>query len=350
MKYVEYLLQEMTESQKSPLVKILGLKDQNNQEILKKLSKVLLPAKGLWQDPHNYRSFMEKIAVKKNEPFNRNQDIPKLEKMLYLNLFKTEYQQLSDVEKEQIGQEMEKAGLDRSQIATLGGLSALGAAQLSGIGVYILASSTVGAISSVLGITLPFAVYTGMSSAISFVIGPLGFLVMGVMLYRSFKHVKSWEEAEAIFKESWNEIMKLARGDYDRATLAFKYIAASRIILEKNFTEETLEIHKKIELEQQLISAIQLKIAGKRSEIKVIQNSILDRKKEATSIENDIRRKQHALQLINNKLTKLHQDIDDRKDFQTELNIKTNVRENKIQSYEAETKQITDKINKITTL
>lgn len=350
MKYVENLLQEMTVAQKAPLQEILGLKDTDNEEILKKLNKVLLPAKGLWQDPLNYRSFMEKIAVKNNEPFDRNQDLPELEKKLYLNLFKTEYQQLSDVEKEQIGQEMEKAGLDRNQIATLGGISALGAAQLSGFGIYVLASSTVGAISSFLGITLPFAVYTGMSSAISFVIGPLGFLVMGVMLYRSFRHIKSWEEAEVIFRESWKEVVNLARGDYDRATLAFKYIAASRIILDKNFTEETLEIHKKIELEQQLISAIQLKIAGKRSEIKVIQNSIVDRKKEATSIENDIRRKQHALQLINNKLTKLHQDINDRKDFQAELNMKTNVSENKIQSYEAETKQITDKINKITTL
>ena len=46
MKNVLNLLQEMTPKQKEPLAKILGLKDQSDSEIIKKFSKMLLPAKG----------------------------------------------------------------------------------------------------------------------------------------------------------------------------------------------------------------------------------------------------------------------------------------------------------------
>ena len=125
------------------------------------------------------------------------------EKIAYSNNLKVIHAhptQLSISEKEKISLELEKAGLDKNQISSLSGITALGAAQLSGFGVYLLASSTVGAITSVLGITLPFAFYTGMYSVISFVIGPVGFLVMGVMIYRSFKNVKSWDETLDILK------------------------------------------------------------------------------------------------------------------------------------------------------
>lgn len=350
MKYIENLLQEMTVAQKTPLQKILGLKDTNSEEIIKKLSKILLPAKGLWQDPINYRSFMEKIAVKNNLSIIAHKNIPDLEKNLYLNLFKTEYQKLSDIEKEQMAVEMEKAGLDRNQIATLGGLSALGAAQLSGFGIYVLASSTVGAISSVLGITLPFAVYTGMSSAISFVIGPLGFLVMGVMLYRSFRHVKSWEEAEEIFRASWNEMVNLAKGDYDRATLAFKYIAASRIVLEKTFNEESAEVKHNIELEIKQITSIQEEISRKTDAINEIHKSVDIQKTDARDLEYEIRRKEQELQLVNNKLASLNGQISNVEREKNNLRDKTTLKQNEIQSYNEKIKQIKNKIDKITTL
>jgi len=350
MKYIENLLQEMTVAQKTPLQKILGLKDTNSEEIIKKLSKILLPAKGLWQDPINYRSFMGKIAVKNNLSIIAHKNIPDLEKNLYLNLFKTEYQKLSDIEKEQMAVEMEKAGLDRNQIATLGGLSALGAAQLSGFGIYVLASSTVGAISSVLGITLPFAVYTGMSSAISFVIGPLGFLVMGVMLYRSFRHVKSWEEAEEIFRASWKEMVNLAKGDYERATLAFKYIAASRIVLEKTFNEESAELKHNIELEMNQIASIQEEITRKTDAINEIHKSVAIQKTNARNLEYEIRRKEHELQLLNNKLANLHRQISEVECERTNLRDKTTLKQNEIRSYNEKIRQIENKKNKITTL
>lgn len=56
-------------------------------------------------------------------------------------------------------------------------LAALSAAQASGFGIYVGATTALGLASHAVGVTLPFAVYTGMTSTISFLIGPVGFLV-----------------------------------------------------------------------------------------------------------------------------------------------------------------------------
>lgn len=55
----------------------------------------------------------------------------------------------------------------------------LGVAQASGFGVYLAASTALGFMTHAVGVTLPFAVYTGMSSTIAFVIGPAGWLAAG---------------------------------------------------------------------------------------------------------------------------------------------------------------------------
>jgi hypothetical protein len=55
-------------------------------------------------------------------------------------------------------------------------LAALSAAQASGFGVYMGATTALGLASHAVGATLPFAAYTGMTSTIAFLIGPIGFL------------------------------------------------------------------------------------------------------------------------------------------------------------------------------
>ena len=61
-------------------------------------------------------------------------------------------------------------------------LGALAAAQASGFGVYLGATTAFGFVSHAVGVTLPFAAYTGMTSTISFLIGPLGFLATAAWL------------------------------------------------------------------------------------------------------------------------------------------------------------------------
>ncbi len=52
-------------------------------------------------------------------------------------------------------------------------------AQLSGFQIYVLATTVVGALTSALGITLPFIIYTTLTRALGFVIGPIGWIFLG---------------------------------------------------------------------------------------------------------------------------------------------------------------------------
>lgn len=56
----------------------------------------------------------------------------------------------------------------------------LGAAQASGFGVYLASTTALGFVTHAIGVTLPFAVYTGMTSTIAFLIGPAGWLTAGL--------------------------------------------------------------------------------------------------------------------------------------------------------------------------
>ncbi len=56
---------------------------------------------------------------------------------------------------------------------------ALVLANLSGFALYVTASTILGGITGALGIALPFAAYTGLSSLISVVTGPIGWTVLG---------------------------------------------------------------------------------------------------------------------------------------------------------------------------
>jgi hypothetical protein len=61
-------------------------------------------------------------------------------------------------------------------------LAALAIAQGSGFGVYLGATTALGFLSHAVGVTLPFAIYTGMTSTIAFLVGPFGFLGAGAWL------------------------------------------------------------------------------------------------------------------------------------------------------------------------
>lgn len=309
MKYLLNLLSEMSAEQKEPIVKILGLKNNSDEKIIEKLSKVLLPVAGFWQTPLTYNQFVEKIAEENNEKVDWSLGTSNAEKKLYLDLFQQEFEKLTEAEKQNIYKEWEKAGLNKNQLIFLSGISAIGAAQLSGFGIYLLASSTVGAITSVLGITLPFAFYTGMSSIISFVIGPVGFLVMGVMIYRRFRHIKSWDEALDLLKNSWDEFKKLALGDIARGTLAFKYFAATRIILTENFKSEMQNNGREITNKKNDINLIRTKVKETQKESNIVREQTKEKENYAAAIKVEISKKEADLAVLKNDILGLEQKI-----------------------------------------
>ena len=62
-------------------------------------------------------------------------------------------------------------------------VAALGLANTAGFGLYAASSTALGFITHAVGITLPFAAYTGLSSTIAFLIGPAGWLTVGVYAF-----------------------------------------------------------------------------------------------------------------------------------------------------------------------
>jgi len=58
----------------------------------------------------------------------------------------------------------------------------LAAAQASGFGVYMAASTALAATTSAVGITLPFAAYTGLAKVVSVAIGPIGWAALATWL------------------------------------------------------------------------------------------------------------------------------------------------------------------------
>jgi len=80
-----------------------------------------------------------------------------------------EFQKKLTIEKEKHG---------KSWGTESGTAAAIAAAQASGFGVYLAASTILGGLMSAVGVTAPFVLYTTMSSAISLAIGPIGWALL----------------------------------------------------------------------------------------------------------------------------------------------------------------------------
>jgi hypothetical protein len=89
------------------------------------------------------------------------------------------------------------------------GFAALTAAQMSGFGVYMLGSTVLGAINGALGLGLGFGAFTGLSSLISTVIGPIGWAALGLFA-----------------------VLKLGAPNYKKVLPVVIFIAAQRSLIE----------------------------------------------------------------------------------------------------------------------
>lgn len=115
-------------------------------------------------------------------------------------------------------------GLAKSQANSATGIATatggLALANLSGFGLYIAASSSLAALTSAVGLTLPFAVYTGVSSVLATVTGPVGWAAL------------------ALFA-----IIKVGGADYKKTVPGVIAIAASQARLIANQEDEIVKLN-----------------------------------------------------------------------------------------------------------
>jgi uncharacterized protein YaaW (UPF0174 family) len=84
----------------------------------------------------------------------------------------------SQIDAEEVFQQAGLKGASLSGPAST--IAMLGVAQVSGFGIYMAASTALGFLTHAVGVTLPFALFSGMTSTIAFVIGPVGWLSVGL--------------------------------------------------------------------------------------------------------------------------------------------------------------------------
>jgi uncharacterized protein YaaW (UPF0174 family) len=101
-----------------------------------------------------------------------------IENAVVAKVFQDMFNQLSPDQREKVVLEMQRNGDDPSLEGLLLTGGAMAAAKASGFGVYLMASTALGGLTTALGITLPFAVYMGMSQMIALAIGPVGWLAL----------------------------------------------------------------------------------------------------------------------------------------------------------------------------
>lgn len=101
-----------------------------------------------------------------------------IETAVVAKVFQDMFDQLPPEQQEQVVWEMERKSDDPSLEGLLLTGGAMAATKASGFGVYLMASTVLGGLTSTLGITLPFAVYMGMSQMIALALGPVGWLAL----------------------------------------------------------------------------------------------------------------------------------------------------------------------------
>lgn len=108
-----------------------------------------------------------------------------IEAAVVVKQFQHMLEQLEPEQRQQILMELQRESDDPHLEGLLLGGGAMLAAKMSGFGVYLLASTLLGSLTGALGITLPFAVYMGVSQTIAIVLGPVGWTALAAGVFFS---------------------------------------------------------------------------------------------------------------------------------------------------------------------
>ena len=252
--------------------------DSNNNDSLRKvddkISKLTLTAGGFLQEGIKYSELIDYLATKKGINLKENFKA-KREKELFLKLFQQGYERKTDQEKKEFQEQLIKKGMSPAEASSVASLSTIAVAQLSGFGVYMLASSTVSAVAGFFGATLSFGFYTTMSSVISYAIGPVGIILASIPLYKTFKDVKSLEEAWGKVKNMGSGFKKIITGDTENALRIFEYIAAVRLMKFGEYELQKTEVINRIK-QTEKNQIIQISVVNEKMRLVTEKNRELD--------------------------------------------------------------------------
>jgi uncharacterized protein YaaW (UPF0174 family) len=182
------ILLKTNKEEKSTLIEILKCKENNIKDIIWKLESFSTNLLGFFDgDDLSYFEILNKAKNKLNiqENFKTEKDI---ERAISLKVLKDALSKMTNEQKIKFEKEIINiANKEKGNNYTTGSMiAALTAANLSGFGVYLLATTTLSTLSGIIGITLPFAAYTALTSSLAFLTGPVGWLGAGLFTLWKF--------------------------------------------------------------------------------------------------------------------------------------------------------------------
>lgn len=130
-----------------------------------------------------YHDIVKQVANKVAVSYSDGESSAEIEVRIAQSVLRTLWDRMDDEQRRKMDAKLREIAqqFDGSALLQSGSVfAALTSAQLSGFGVYLLASTALGAVSGAVGVVLPFAVYTAMSGAIATIIGPPGWIAAGL--------------------------------------------------------------------------------------------------------------------------------------------------------------------------
>lgn len=188
-----------TTEQKEVLAKVLDC-EPNTDRIVRKIFRSFYKPIMLWDDDESmhyetsYRDILCKVAEKLEITYTPEESNFNLQEKITRKTFSDivanmTAEQRKELEKKLL-KEAESLGIDvgSSSIFTL-----LAAGSLAGFAPYLLVTTTVGLLTSIIGITLPFGIYTALTSGLSYLLGPVGWIgasIFAISRYRKMNMKK----------------------------------------------------------------------------------------------------------------------------------------------------------------
>lgn len=185
MKELKAVLDKSSHEERTGLAQILGTEKSTSQGLIDELRWNYQP----WWNSFfgcepGYREIVEHVAQHLQISYPKYYSVSEIEIKVAQKILETVWEKMTPQQRQEMEAELKKAAQEfdkTGSFATSGSMfAALTAAKLSGFGVYLLASTSLGALTSLLGITLPFVVYTTMSSTIAVILGPVGWIGAGL--------------------------------------------------------------------------------------------------------------------------------------------------------------------------
>lgn len=272
--YPNEIIKYFSKEQQDVLLKMLNKKSVLDLKIEEDLTKMISSFSGFFSKTKSYKEILIQVCQKKELNFASQNSISELEEIIVVNYFNFVIDNLSPEEKEKFNNELEKYAqenkIDKAQLNSFRALGTLGIANLSGFSLYIMASTLFG------GLGLPFAFFTGMSSVLSFVTGPVGWAIgIGYAAY-SFRN-DDYNSATEKIKNSIKSVKTIFTGNVSLCETVISFIFLNRKLVIEECNSKTIILEKKVEIEKTNLNSIKSDRNILEDKINTLKNELLNK-------------------------------------------------------------------------